>query len=249
MKLWVKFGLSILAGWLIAGCAAHKLLPSSGPLIKLHEIDLGELSGPRVHAIQKLGRAGAELSNMGMYTYVLLNAPTSIQDPSISDEVRSRFNAILDALGTTTPDVKVLPEAISTRDINIFCVPVKELQGSTHLENYNFRVASQYIAQLQSKIRASDLRAKLNSPGPFLVSTRARLEQSTRTETLLFADFSNQNPHGIGQAIFEYKIHVMSRRLTDEEFFNPIKLRLASWLLDASENVILVKTAIARIIE
>jgi hypothetical protein len=190
----------------------------------------------------------AELPGFGMYTYVLFGRDVTAITTEESLALK-RYESLLKEI-VKSWQYGSLPEFSKKEEVNLFCIPVKysESKGQPTVSVYNFDLARLYLARVGGVLiaeRETALRF-LNKPGPFLVSTLLPIHKlESRKIHLLYTDLSDMNPSAMAEVINAYKQRVHGGNVESIESFRPFHLRLLSIILDASNNVGLVKDSIS----
>jgi hypothetical protein len=190
---------------------------------------------------------GAELREFGMYTYVLFGSDV-LQMTAADPLVYKRYESLLKEI-TGIWQYEQFSEVLKKEDVNLFCVPVKSTsnEGRPKVSFYNFDLARLYLARLGGALIADKETALrfLTKPGPFLVSTLSPIPELKSEENyLLYSDLSEMNPSAMSEIVKAYRQRVHSRAIASSEPFHPFRVRLLSIILDADNNVGLVKASI-----
>ena len=83
-------------------------------------------------------------------------------------------------------------------------------------------------------------------PGPFLISTLMPIGEIGKDQTdLLYTDLSTTNPAAMAEIVAAYKRRISSKSVNKVEHFWPLRLALLNIVLNADDNVKLVKVALA----
>ncbi|GAB4279655.1 MAG: hypothetical protein Kow0092_35400 [Deferrisomatales bacterium] len=206
----------------------------------------GGESPPQHHVWALLTEMGGEEPGYGMYTYVLF--ARRVRTPGLDPDIRSRYESLLSALAASTlsaGEAVGLPRA----ETNVFLVPARARGKQPSLANYDEVLSLRYLAVLGRLLRGADeeLARRLGTrPGPFLISTlRPAAALTTGEGTVLYADLSTTNPGAMAEVVSAYKRRVGAEHLAGVERFAPFRLALLNLVLNADDNVRLVRTAVA----
>lgn len=183
-----------------------------------------------------------------MYTYVLFGRKVGGDAPNLADDVAERYQALLEAIESTTPAESTLEAAkIPREETNLFCIPAKVSGGRPTVENYNSDLAFTYRSVAVGGVAKDERFSKklAGNAGPFLVSTLHPLNQVGSPGPMLFAHLSSHNPAAMREVINRYKQRV-ARGLPDaSESFSSLRLAILNLIVDADDNIKLVKDAMA----
>ncbi len=207
------------------------------------------------HAWEFFTAIDGESKNFGAYTYVLFGYRT---DTGLSEDVRERYKALLDAILTPTPHRTELPSSIDRKKVNLFCIPGKktwkELQspyegesGKSSLDNYHSSVSFAYllIAGNGAVVSQEILKHTRNSPGPFLLTTIAPLNKVKTYSPMLFVDLSRFHPDTYREIVTSYKRALVEDPPKEQEQWEPSTLQwVALGGYDVATHLSNVKTAV-----
>ncbi len=128
------------------------------------------------HFRQNITRRSDPTFNLGAYTYILYNGRTV--------DIESRSIKKLNKVLTIVNDLKLMDESelpeteAEGRDMNVFQIPVKKIDTSPTLENYNSYYAQEihsffvkYLLEKYPKQRKQIYKLNLDK-GPFLITCR-----------------------------------------------------------------------------
>jgi hypothetical protein len=184
----------------------------------------------------------------GMYTYVLFGSRVYENGSTLPDEVVQRYQSLLAAIESSTATAATLEEANASRSqTNLFCIPAMSSSKRPILANYNFDVAFKFrsVAMGGSVSMDRHLARFSTAPGPFLISSLHPLNQIRSPEPMLLADLSRHNPEAMREVISAYKERLNLSVPERVEIFEPFLLKLLTLILDADQNVMLVREAVA----
>lgn len=207
----------------------------------------GNGTPPSWHAWELLTEMDSEKADFAMYTYVLFGRRLDIQ-ASIESGTRERYQSLLDAIVVSTPrtsDTDELPK----EETNIFYIPALAAGKEPSLKNYDTILAMRYVRMLSILVKNNNpkLSARLTTnPGPFLISTLMPIgEIGTDQTDLLYTDLSTTNPAAMAEIVAAYKQRITGSSVNRVESFWPLRLALLNIVLNADDNVKLVKAAMA----
>lgn len=212
---------------------------------------------------------GNEDPGYGMYTYVLFGR--NLRFPfDTSSKTFKRYIRLLDAVVHSTlsnEDKHKLPE----KACNIFYVPgVKDrknneesffqFSSNLHLRNlatnkgvdYNFNMAMHYLTLIPNAVLETKQKLAeqfITKPGPFLVSTLKPIGKIIDSQShLLFADLSDTNHAAMDEIVTAYKQRINLKPVNDIERFKTLRLQLLNLVLNADDNVKLLKLSLATLL-
>ena len=202
---------------------------------------------PSWHAWELLTEMDSEKADFALYTYVLFGRRLDIQ-ASIESDTRERYQSLLDAIVVSTPRTSETDE-LPKEETNIFYIPAVAAGKEPSLKNYDTILAMRYVRMLSILVKNDNpkLSACLTTnPGPFLISTLMPIgEIGTDQTDLLYTDLSTTNPAAMAEIVAAYKQRVTSSSVNRVESFWPLRLALLNIVLNADDNVKLVKAALA----
>lgn len=202
---------------------------------------------PSLHAWELLTEMDSEKADFALYTYVLFGRRLDIQ-ASIESDTRVRYQSLLDAIVVSTPRTSET-DKIPREETNIFYIPAVAAGKEPSLNNYDTILAMRYVRMLSKLVKIDNpkLSARLTTnPGPFLISTLMPVgEIGTDQTELLYTDLSATNPAAMAEVVAAYKQRIISRSVNRAERFWPLRLALLNIVLNADDNVKLVKAALA----
>ena len=255
MKAFAKFVSLVLAVLLVTGCfPKEKAEPPTGerPPVEVPTEQLPMRSdGSRVerHAWDLLTRMDGEESGFGMYTYVLF--ARRADQSGLPPEVAQRYEQILQAIAGTTLNLPELGDMTpqEKEETNLLYVPGLALEKGLTPANYNSTLALRYLAELGRLFRVPhpQLAERLEGqPGPFLISLLQPVGQiGSEPVPMLYADLSTTNPAAMGEVVAAYKVRIVGDGMSTDARFASLRLKLLNLILDADDNLRLVKVALA----
>jgi hypothetical protein len=231
----------------LSACALWKAQREMGA--RREEVVVVE-SGIRLlhHAYIPITRLDGEHQGYGMYTYVLFGNRVGEDAPTLAREVVQRYVSLLEAIESSISSAAALEEAkVPEQRINVFCIPSKLAYRRPTLDNYNSDLALTYRSVAMGGFISNEkfLRRLSTAPGPFLISTLHPLNQIRRPEPMLLADLSAHNPKAMREVVAMYKERLDFFVPEYVELFEPLRLELLTLILDADENVTLVREAVS----
>lgn len=200
------------------------------------------------HAYTLLLTLDAEPPGYAMYTYVLFGRRVGVDAPPLSHDTAQRYQALLDAIGSSTNTAdELLAASIPKDETNLFSIPAVSAAALPSLHNYGSGLAMQYrsmaLGTLRDEMKFWEILS--HRPGPFLVSVLRPLNHIRSPEPLLFTDLSTHNPAAMREVVAAYKQRI-NRRVPDKvEAFKSLRLDLLTLILDADDHVTLIKDAVA----
>ena len=207
----------------------------------------GNGTPPRLHAWELLTEMDSEKADFALYTYVLFGRRLDSQ-ARIESDTRERYQSLLDAIVASTlrtSEIDKLPK----EETNIFYIPAIAAGKKPSLNNYNAILSMRYVRIFGQLVKNNnpDLSARLTTnPGPFLISTLMPIgEIGTDQTDLLYTDLSTTNPAAMAEIVSAYKQRITSSSVNRVENFWPLRLALLNIVLNADDNVKLVKAALA----
>ena len=207
----------------------------------------GNGTPPRLHVWELLTEMDSEEADFAMYTYVLFGRRLDIQ-AGIERDTKERYQSLLNAIVVSTlrtSEIDTLPR----EETNIFYIPAVAAGKEPSLNNYNTILAMRYVRMLSILVKNNNpkLSARLTTnPGPFLISTLMPIgEIGTDQTDLLYTDLSTTNPAAMAEIVAAYKQRITSSSVNRVESFWPLRLALLNIVLNADDNVKLVKAAMA----
>ena len=202
---------------------------------------------PSWHAWQLLTEMDSEKADFALYTYVLFGRRLDMQ-ARIESDTRERYQSLLDAIVVSTPRTSENDE-LPKEETNIFYIPALAAGKEPSLKNYDTVLAMRYVRMLSILVKNDnpELSARLTTnPGPFLISTLMPIgEIGTDQTDLLYTDLSTTNPAAMAEIVSAYKLRVTGSRVNRVESFWPLRFALLNIVLNADDNVKLVKAALA----
>lgn len=204
---------------------------------------------PKYHIHDLLTTEGMEEHGYAMYTYVLFGCKIKKSDTEVGERYQSLLNAIM--LTLPTPDEG---SPFPKNESNIFYIPWNKSSikvGEALLKDYNFSLAMKYIGLLRKSIRDDpQVFSRLGSgSGPFLISLLYPF-YDTKGETtyMLYADLSDNHPYAMREIVDAYKKRLSLKPLDGIQRFNPIRLSVLNFILNANDNLKIVKLAVADLV-
>ena len=203
--------------------------------------------GPLSHTWDLLTSLNTEKTGYGMYTYVLFGRRLE-QRGLIDSTTLERYNNILSAIHVaTTP--KNVSESMP-KETNIFYIPAKKHGEvkAVSLSGYNSTLSMKFISNLAKLIRNNRaLVLRFTSrPGPFLISTFDPAGKITSQDApFLYADLSETNPDAMKEVIKAYKLRISGEQINEVTKFSFFRLKLLNFILNADDNLTIVKAALA----
>ena len=202
---------------------------------------------PSWHAWELLTEMDSEKADFALYTYVLFGRRLDVQ-ARIESDTRERYQSLLDAIVVSTPKTSEIDE-IPKEETNIFYIPALAAGKEPSLKNYDAVLAMRYVRMLSILVKKDnpELSVRLTThPGPFLISTLMPVGKIGNDQTdLLYTDLSTTNPAAMAEIVSAYKQRITSSSVNRVESFWPLRLALLSIVLNADDNVKLVKAALA----
>lgn len=202
---------------------------------------------PSWHAWELLTEMDSEKDDFALYTYVLFGRRLDVQ-ARIESGTRERYQSLLDAIVVSTARTSEIDE-IPREETNIFYIPALAAGKEPSLKNYDIVLAMRYVRMLSILVRKynPELSDRLTTnPGPFLISTLMPIgEIGTDQTDLLYTDLSTTNPAAMAEIVSAYKQRITSSSVNRVESFWPLRLALLNIVLNADDNVKLVKAALA----
>ncbi len=209
----------------------------------------GEEPAVSRHAWDFLTDMDGEKEGFGMYTYVLFSR--NVDRPGLASEVEERYKKILAAIAGTTLNLPELGE-LETREkktTNILYIPAVAPGRELNLANYDSRLSLRYLSEIARLCReeSPEISERLESrPGPFLISLLQPVGQiGEESVNLLYADLSTTNPAAMREVVAAYKGHLVRGSVDKKERFTSLRLTLLNLILNADDNVHLIKIALA----
>lgn len=195
------------------------------------------------HSWTTFSRQGGELLNAGMCTYVLFGRQV---DKSSAPETYKLYERLLNEISATTS--KFDPsESEDLARYNVFHVPVKPDASVDQplMGQYNYALSKRYLNKFARAINSEQAAAKLQSEaGPFLITTMKPLPESSGEVYALYADLSDLHGGAISELLRAYKARVTTRRVTENEAFGPISVRVLSGILKAQDDLAIAKVSV-----
>ncbi len=205
---------------------------------------------PQQHHWDSLLQRDGEARGYGMYTYVLFNRQLDLR-ASLDPEILQRYQKLLNVIVATTlssTDVGEI-DAAEKQLTNLFMIPGTVRGKLPSLDNYNAVLAMRYLDEIGKLTRADNPEVAdrlMSRPGPFLVSTLKPVSEiDDRQTTLLYIDLSATNPAAMTEIVAAYKLRLSQNPLNEAEHFAPLRLALLNLVLNADDNITLVKAALA----
>lgn len=202
---------------------------------------------PSYHAWRLLPKMDSEEPGYAMYTYVLFARRHNYLQ-GVNPQTKERYESLLGAIAGTTMKAEKTTQ-FPKEETNLFCIPAVFMGKKPSLPNYNVDIAMRYLSMLGKMLKEDNYELAdrlMTQPGPFLISTLKPINVINEMKTpLLYTDLSGTNPAAMGEVVAAYKRRVTGRALTDVENFYPLRLALLNLILNADDNVKLVKVALA----
>lgn len=231
---------------------AHPVIIEQVPIVEEPVIvTRGDEEGPRQHVWQPLTGWDEEKPGYGMYTYVLFGR--KLKPPGrLRAETLRRYESLLRAIHLSTLSARESGIDEEERQVkqatNLFLIPLASEMGEPTPHNYDGTLSLRILALTGRKVRphASALAAQLSTgEGPFLVSTLSPMEEmSPENFSLLYADLSTTNAAAMAEIVGAYKRRV-SEGIGGIERFRSLRIALLDIILDADDNIQIVKSAMA----
>ncbi len=227
----------LLAGLLVVfwGCSG------TGPIRR------GETGGPRQHLWQPLLTMFSEEKDFGMYTYVLFGRKLKPM-ARLGSETLDRYESLLKAIHVSTLSIAEGGE-FEKAETNVFLIPLTAEVTEPTRHNYHAILSLRYLALTSAMVKdiAPTLTDRLSTgEGPFLISTLEPLgEIKKEGVVLLYADLSTTNSAAMAEIVGAYKRRV-GKGIRAVERFRSLRLALLDFILDADDNIKIVKTALAQ---
>jgi len=207
----------------------------------------GNGTPPSLHAWDLLTEMDSEKDGFAMYTYVLLGRRLDFP-ASIDSATKERYKSLLNTIVVSTlrtSEIGKLPE----EETNLFYIPAIAAGKKPSLNNYNAVLAMRYIIMLSKMVKYENPKLAdllTDRPGPFLISTLMPIGKIGKDQTdLLYTDLSTTNPAAMAEIVAAYKRRISSKSVNKVEHFWPLRLALLNIVLNADDNVKLVKVAMA----
>jgi hypothetical protein len=202
---------------------------------------------PGWHAWELLTGMDSEKAGFALYTYVLFGHRLDVH-ARIESDTRERYQNLLNAIVVSTARTSEIDE-IPREETNIFYIPALAGGKEPSLKNYDTVLAMRYVRMLSILVKNDnpELSGRLTTnPGPFLISTLMPIgEIGTDQTDLLYTDLSTTNPAAMAEIVSAYKQRITSSSVNRVESFRPLRLALLNIVLNADDNVKLVKAALA----
>lgn len=202
---------------------------------------------PRYHVWGLLNEMDSEETGYAMYTYVLFPRRLDFS-AGVEPETRERYKTLLDSIVASTLGTEEADQ-LPKEETNLFYIPAIGGGKKPGLENYNSTLAMRYLLILSRLARDSNrtLAERLSvRPGPFLISTLKPLGEIGKDQAdLLYTDLSGTNPAAMVEIVAAYKRRISIQDVKEIERFWPLRLALLNLILNADDNVKLVKVALA----
>ena len=201
------------------------------------------------HAWDFLTRMDGEDEGFGMYTYVLF--ARRVDHAGLAADVEERYEKVLAAIAGTTLNLPELGELEprEKRTTNLLYVPALAPGREPTLANYNSPLALRYLAEIgrMCRERSPEIAERFDRrPGPFLISLAQPVgEVGTEDVNLLYADLSTTNPVAMRDVVTAYKARLARDAVNEDEKFTSLRLSLLNLILNADDNLRLVKVAMA----
>jgi hypothetical protein len=207
----------------------------------------GDNGGPKQHLWQPLTRMSSEEKGFGMYTYVLFGRKLK-PIARLERETLDRYESLLNAIHVSTLSTAEGGD-FDKAETNVFLIPVKAEVTEPTRYNYNDILSLRCIALSSAMVRdvAPTLSDRLaTGEGPFLISTQEPLgEMKKERVVLLYADLSTTNSAAMAEIVGAYKRRI-GKGIHSIERFRSLRLALLDFILDADDNIKIVKTALAQ---
>jgi len=201
-----------------------------------------------VHSWDTLLDLNLEKENYGLYTYVL--ARREIGKMNRANKLfKDRLDTLLsEIINTVSKDTKFDPTETATWERNIFYIPgMKSYENSNYLDNFNSALSRIYLNRITRNIDDTTIRNRLQThDGPFLISSHVPLRyHKDRKVSILIADLTTINPKTIPEVLNAYKIRVTTKSIEETDIFYPNILKILNFILNANEDIQIVKVALA----
>ncbi len=222
-------------------CLILAACPPPGPITR------GDGDVPRQHLWALLTEMDGEEQGYGMYTYVLFNRRLDV--PDIDEETLSRYRSLLKALAGSTLGKKEAGELSREEmgDTNLFYVPSVVEGKKPSIEIYNTVLSMRYLMMGSRLVRDDnpEVADRLTTrPGPFLLSSLKPMGKIGSSHTpLLYADLSITNSAAMPEVVSAYKRRISRSEVGETERFAPVRLALLNLVLNADDNVRVVRAA------
>ena len=196
-----------------------------------------------VHSWTAFAKQGEELQQAGMCTYVLLGKQV---DKTSDPGTFKLYERLLKELTGTTS--KFNPAA--DKDLshyNVFHVPVTIDPAANQplMDFYDYALSKRYLNKFAQAINSQQAAVKLQSnAGPFLITTMGPLPATSGSIYALYADLSDLHPTAISELLRVYKARVTTRRVTEDEAFGPLSVRVLSRMLKTQDNLEIAKVSV-----
>ena len=188
-------------------------------------------------------KQGEELQDAGMCTYVLFGR----QVEKVSDDKTYQlYERLLNEIAATTSKFDA-SESEDLSQYNVFHVPTEPDASPDQplIGHYNYPLAKRYLNKFACSINSQQAAAKLQSDaGPFLITTLKPLPSTSGNIYALYADLSDLHPTAISELLRAYKARVTTRRVTENEAFGPISVRVLSGILKAQDDLAIAKVSV-----
>ena len=179
------------------------------------------------HAYEVFTTRDEESDTFGAYTYVILRH--WVGNPSLTKHIKQRYQALLNAIITTTPH---LPDVIKDYDhekINLFFIPskIKTSKTTEHIKlaNYDNKLAWTYFARANKIVsRRKDILRQLDSAGPFLLTTAKPIRNVKTNSPTLFVDLSEFPASAYEDILKGYKRSLVETPPTSLAIWKPPKM-------------------------
>ena len=178
-----------------------------------------------------------------MCTYVLFGKQV---DKTSDPGTYKLYERMLDELTTTTS--KYNPAEVEDMSHhNVFHVPATADPASNQplMDFYNYALSKRYLNKFAQAINSQQIAVKLQSnAGPFLITTMKPLPATSGSIYVLYADLSDLHPTAISELLRAYKARVTTRRVTEDEAFGPLSIRVLSRILKAQDDLEIAKVSV-----
>jgi len=184
----------------------------------------GAAPPPRItrHAFEVLALRSKESPDYGAYTYVIFPLR----------EARVEYQALLTAIVRLTPAADPAAPVEVKRATNLFEIPGMSAAPigpdqspayASRIENYDSGRALSLVQTALDGVLTSSrvLRQFQSSPGPFLLTVRAPLEQARGTTQLLLADLSGYPTAGYVDVVRSYQTDLVAAFPTTQTLWRP----------------------------
>jgi len=201
----------------------------------------------RAHLYTYSDDAKVSAPTFGLYTYVLYRPVLSQLDTSENKLFFDRLNKLINAIEDTTDPFDTTVFTIDYKYHNLFIIPENYRKGSKspvlYPHVFSVKLASAFSDRQLQRVFSSNI-------GPFLISSKQPLNEYSHgaKPDLLFVNLSNTNPDAMKQIVSFYKERIITDDISGIEQFSSLKASILSFILDADDNIKVVKASIASIL-